>query len=103
MAEAFDVPQELLRKMQQTEERGLTVRVDKGEMRILSPTSDRKEGKEYESRRSMKICHSLNHRREGDVYSPHGGRLNIVNKHKLPILRHLEMSDEKGHTYPVTF
>ncbi|KAL2934740.1 11S globulin seed storage protein 2 [Bienertia sinuspersici] len=118
MAEAFDVPQELIRKMQQTEDRDLIVRVEKGEMRILSPRTDREEGEEeYESRRrymgldvngldetfcSMKLRHSLNHRREADVYSRHGGRLNIVNEHKLPILRHLDMSVEKGHMYPNT-
>ncbi|XP_021768838.1 11S globulin seed storage protein 2-like [Chenopodium quinoa] len=115
LSEAFDVPEDLIRKMQQTENRGLIIRVDKGEMRILSPGSEQ----DYDDERrrkyvgldvngleeticTMRLRHNLDNRREADVYSRHGGRLNIVNEHKLPILRHLDMSVEKGNMFPNT-
>lgn len=40
MAEAFNVPVDLVRRMQQSEDRSLIVRVDRGEMRVLSPDED---------------------------------------------------------------
>ncbi|KAL9255569.1 11S globulin seed storage protein 2-like protein [Drosera capensis] len=49
---------------------------------------------------AMKVRHNMNTRREADVYSRHGGRLNIVNEYKLPLLRFLGMSAEKGHLFP---
>lgn len=114
LAEAFDVPEELIRRVQQPENRGLIVRVEKGEMRILAPEGEQEY--EYERRRkymgldingleeticTMRLRHSLDNRREADVFSRHGGRLNIVNEHKLPILRYLDMSVEKGNMFPV--
>ncbi|KAL9255568.1 11S globulin seed storage protein 2-like protein [Drosera capensis] len=49
---------------------------------------------------AMKVRHNMNTRREADVYTRHGGRLNIVNENKLPLLRFLGMSAEKGHLFP---
>lgn len=128
MAEAFDVPQDLIRRIQQTEERDPIMRVERGEMRIMAP--DEEEEYEYERRRerrrerymgleleingleettngleeticTMKLRHSLDSRREADVFSRQGGRLNIVNEHKFPLLKFLDMSAEKGHMFPV--
>ncbi|GAB2234545.1 hypothetical protein Drorol1_Dr00003800 [Drosera rotundifolia] len=49
---------------------------------------------------TMKVLHNMNTRREADVYTRHGGRLNVVNENKLPLLRFLGMSAEKGHLFP---
>lgn len=118
MAEAFNVPVDLVRRMQQSEDRSLIVRVDRGEMRVLSPDEAEEEEEEYCRRRTrymglevngleetictMRLRHSLDNRREADVFSREGGRLNILNEHKLPILRYLDMSAEKGHMFPNT-
>ncbi|XP_074286890.1 11S globulin seed storage protein 2-like isoform X1 [Silene latifolia] len=120
MAEAFNVPEDLIKRMQQSQDRSLIVRAEKGQMRILSPRSLEEEEEDEERRRSkymgllddvngleetvctMRLRHNLDNRREADVFSRRGGRLNIVNQHKLPILRELDMSVEKGHMFPNT-
>ena len=125
MAEAFGVPEEVISRMQQTQDRSFIIRAEKGEMRILAPKGECDTGcdeEEHETRRSshgraqiglmgvngleesictMKLRHSTLNRKDSDVYTRRGGRLNIVNEHKLPILKHIDMSLEKGHMYPV--
>ncbi|GAB2234544.1 hypothetical protein Droror1_Dr00003799 [Drosera rotundifolia] len=49
---------------------------------------------------TMRVRHNMNTRREADIYSRQGGRLNFVNENKLPLLRFLGMSAEKGHLFP---
>ncbi|GAB2282251.1 hypothetical protein Dimus_016801 [Dionaea muscipula] len=49
---------------------------------------------------AMKVRYNMNTRREADVYSRHGGRLNLVNENKLPVLRLLGMSAERGNLFP---
>ncbi|XP_057517640.1 11S globulin seed storage protein 2-like [Amaranthus tricolor] len=126
MAEAFGVPEEVISRMQQTQDRSFIIRAEKGEMRILAPKGECDTGcdeEEHETRRSshgraqiglmgvngleesictMKLRHSTLNRKDSDVYTRRGGRLNIVNEHKLPILKHIDMSLEKGHMYPNT-
>lgn len=108
------MPEDLIRRVQENENRGLIIKVERGEMRVLSPESeqdyDEDRRRQYmgldvngieESICTMRLRHSLDNRREADVHSRHGGRLNIVNEHKLPILQYLDMSAEKGNMFPV--
>ncbi|KAH6805052.1 hypothetical protein C2S51_029883 [Perilla frutescens var. frutescens] len=109
MAEAFNVSPDIIRRMQATEEeRGLSV-MARESMRYIRP----EEVKEYSSRRpseqyngleesfcSMKILSNLDNTREADVYSRQAGKLNVVDMHKLPILRFIDMSAEKGTLFP---
>ncbi|KAI3964243.1 hypothetical protein MKW92_012149 [Papaver armeniacum] len=105
MAEAFNVPVEVIRRMQQEDERGLIVRVRGEEMRMIRP----EEEQEYESRRyngleetycNLNIRQYLDNPREADIYSKQAGRINIVNSQKLQILNYMDMSAEKGNLYP---
>ncbi|KAI3859209.1 hypothetical protein MKX03_034613 [Papaver bracteatum] len=105
MAEAFNIPVEVVRRMQQEDERGLIVRVRGEEMRMIRP----EEEQEYESRRyngleetycNLNIRQYLDNPREADIYSRQAGRINIVNSQKLQILNYMDMSAEKGNLYP---
>ncbi|XP_077225616.1 11S globulin seed storage protein 2-like [Tasmannia lanceolata] len=109
MAEAFDVSEDVMRKMQRADDRGFIVRVEQGSMRMIKP--DEEEEYEEKSRRgrgngleeafcNMRMNTQLDNRREADIYSRQAGRLNSVNMHKLPILQYLDMSAEKGNLYP---
>ncbi|XP_077225184.1 11S globulin seed storage protein 2-like [Tasmannia lanceolata] len=109
MAEALDVSEDAVRKMQMEDNRGFIVRVEQGSMRMIKPDEE----EEYEERSprergngleeafcNMRMNTQLDNRREADVYSRQAGRLNSVNMHKLPILQYLDMSAEKGKLYP---
>lgn len=121
LAEAFNAPVELMKKIQQAHDRTLIIKADKEQMRILSPRfeseSESRERDQQEDERRRKhmglevngieetICNmALRHNldNEIDVYARHGGRLNIVNENKLPILKTLGMSIEKGRMLPNT-
>ncbi|KAI7980675.1 hypothetical protein LOK49_Contig121G00013 [Camellia lanceoleosa] len=47
----------------------------------------------------MRLHQNIDERREADIYSNQADRINIVNQHKLPILRFLDMSVERGNLY----
>ncbi|KAF7152804.1 hypothetical protein RHSIM_Rhsim01G0263800 [Rhododendron simsii] len=108
MAEAFNVDREIVRKMQRQDERGLIVKVREG-MGMIRP-DEREEEEEGEWGRrmngieetwcTMRLHHNVDDRREAEVYSREGGRLNVVNRNKLPILRYMDLSAEKGHLFP---
>ncbi|KAI3984682.1 hypothetical protein MKX01_039299 [Papaver californicum] len=107
MAEAFNIPVEVVRRMQQEDERGLIVRVRGEEMRMIRHEQEREQ--EYESRRcngleetycNLKIRQFLDNPREADIYSRQAGRINIANGQKLQILNYMDMSAEKGNLYP---
>ncbi|MCL7030622.1 hypothetical protein MKW94_026997 [Papaver nudicaule] len=104
MAEAFNIPVEVVRRMQQEDERGLIVRVRGEEMKMIRP----EEEQEYERRRyngleetycNLNIRQYLDNPKEADVYSRQAGRINIVNSQKLQILNYMDMSAEKGNLY----
>lgn len=106
MAEAFNVPRETVRRMRQDSNRGLIVKC-REDMRIMS--SDQEEQEEFESSPrngleetfcTMKIKHNIELHRQADVYTKQGGRINIANQQKLPILQFLDMSAERGHLMP---
>lgn len=111
MAEAFNIPQEIVKRMQTVEEeRGLIV-MARERMRFIRP--DEEEQEEYrrggsesdngfeETFCTMNIRTNVESRRDADIYSRQAGKLNVVDRHKLPILKYMDMSAEKGNLYPV--
>ncbi|KAF6150950.1 hypothetical protein GIB67_026871 [Kingdonia uniflora] len=103
MSEALNIPVDIVRKMQRDDERGLIVKVKEG-MDVISPDEEEsyEEGQNglEEVACNMRVRAYLDNPREADVYNRQAGRLNLVNQQKLPILRYLDMSAEKGSLYP---
>ncbi|GFP82909.1 11s globulin seed storage protein 2 [Phtheirospermum japonicum] len=106
MAEAFNLSPEIVQRLQTEEEqRGLIV-IAKERMSFIRPDEERKE--EYgsdngleETYCSMNIRTSIENRREADIYSRQAGKINVVDRNKLPILKYMDLSAEKGNLYPV--
>ncbi|EYU46456.1 hypothetical protein ABFS82_04G041100 [Erythranthe guttata] len=112
MAEAFNVPEEIVRKMQtEQQERGLSVIV-RERMSFIRPEEEQEQEREREGRRSeddngleesfcaMKISTNTENRREADIYSREAGKVHLIDSHKLPILKYMDMSAERGNLYP---
>ncbi|KAK6164484.1 hypothetical protein DH2020_001348 [Rehmannia glutinosa] len=108
MAEAFNVPQEIVQRMQtEEEERGLIV-IARERMSFITPEEQQQEwGRQSaadngmeESFCTMKIRTNIENRREADMYSRQAGKLNVVDRNKLPILKYMDLSAEKGNLYP---
>ncbi|XP_073026936.1 11S globulin seed storage protein 2-like [Primulina eburnea] len=108
LAEAFDMPEEIVRQMQKGgEERGLSV-IAQEKMSFIRPDEQEEWGKHEErydngleeTYCSMKISTNVESRREADIYSRQAGKLNVADKHKLPILKFLDMSAERGDLFP---
>ncbi|XP_043693140.1 11S globulin seed storage protein 2-like [Telopea speciosissima] len=119
MAEALNVPVETVRNMQREDKRGYIVRVRK-DMSVIRPDEYEEDDEGEESREgghrygqregrsngleetvcTTRIHHYMDNPSEADVYSRHAGRLNLVNKLKLPILSYLDLSAEKGELLP---
>ncbi|XP_018632829.2 11S globulin seed storage protein 2-like [Nicotiana tomentosiformis] len=121
MAEAFNIPAEIVRRMQeeQQSERGLIVNVREG-MRMIRPDEEEGEFEEEQGRPrrgqqwweeatgngleenicTMKIRTNLEHRTQADIFSRQAGKINHVNRQKLPILKYMDMSASKGTLYP---
>ncbi|XP_038888146.1 11S globulin seed storage protein 2-like [Benincasa hispida] len=110
LAEAYNIPTELARRMQEERSSGLIVKCDE-EMSFLTPELEEEELSESPfSRRgeengieeticTARVVHNMNTQREADLFSREAGRVNILNQLKLPILRFLGMSAEKGHLF----
>ncbi|KAK4418396.1 11S globulin seed storage protein 2 [Sesamum alatum] len=108
LSEAFNVPQETIRRMQTEEqERGLIV-MARERMQFVRP--DEEEGEQERQGRqmsngleetfcTMKLRTNVESRREADIFSRQAGRVNVVDRNKLPILRYLDLSAEKGNLY----
>ncbi|KAL2535852.1 12S seed storage protein CRA1 [Forsythia ovata] len=107
MAEAFNIPSEIVRKMQSEENRrGLIVNV-RERMGFIRPDEEQEQeqwggqsdnGIE-ESYCSMKIRTNIENRRDTDIYSRQAGKVNVVDRHKLPLLKYMDMSAERGRLY----
>ncbi|GMH25764.1 hypothetical protein Nepgr_027607 [Nepenthes gracilis] len=111
MAESFGVSIDTMSRLQKEDERGFIVRVER--MKITRPEEEEEfeAGEEHERREKQEnrfertVCNprlhiNLDARRETDVFSRQAGRLTVVNEQKLPFLRFIGMSAEKGHLYP---
>lgn len=112
LAEAYNIPTELARRMKEERSSGLIVKCDE-EMSFLTPELEEEELSESPfSRRgedsngleeticTARVQHNMNTQREADLFSREAGRVNILNQLKLPILRFIGMSAEKGHLFP---
>ncbi|KAI3425657.1 uncharacterized protein J3R85_010026 [Psidium guajava] len=126
LAESYNVPMEIAQRLQQQNNRGIMIDV-RERMRMVAPEEDDEYDEEYEEEQeermrrrrgqggrwslasqngveetfcTMKIKQNIDIRREADVFSRQAGRVNVVNMHKLPILRYMDMSAERGRLLP---
>ncbi|CAN4093257.1 unnamed protein product [Withania somnifera] len=119
MAEAFNVPTEIVRRMQEDQsERGLIVNVREG-MSMIKPDEEEEfeeqqgqpgRGQQWwheaigngleENICTMKIRTNIETQRRADVFSRQAGKVNHVGLQKLPILKDIDMSASKGTLYP---
>lgn len=127
LAESYNVPMEIAQRLQQQNNRGVMINV-RERMRVIAPEEEEEYNEEYEEEQeetmrrqrgqggrwpmtsqngfeetfcTMKIKQNFDIQREADVFSRQAGRINIVNMHKLPILRYMDMSAERGRLLPV--
>lgn len=107
LAEAYNIPDTIARRLQEDDNRrGVIVKCQDEMRRMMRPDEDEQEGQRQlvngleETLCTTRIRHNLDTQTESDVFSRQAGRVNIVNQHKLPILRYLDMSAEKGHLFP---
>ncbi|KAI5554332.1 hypothetical protein BDE02_19G004300 [Populus trichocarpa] len=116
LAEAFNIDTKLARRMQnENDNRGIIVRAQH-ELQVISPRqSQEEEERQQESRRSTRRRHedngveetfctarlklNINDPEDADVFNPRAGRLTTVNSLNLPILRHVQLSAERGVLY----
>lgn len=107
LAEAYNIPINIARRLQEDDsQRGIVVRCQEEMRRMIRPDEEREQGERWvngleETICSARIRYNLDTLSESDFVSRQGGRVNIVNRHKLPILQYLDMSAEKGHLFPV--
>ncbi|CAN1292179.1 11S globulin seed storage protein 2 [Linum perenne] len=107
IAESFNVPAETVRRMQ-SDNRGMIVRCQE-EMRFVTEEEEQMQEMDRwrqskgveETYCSMKIKHNLEKPLQADVFTRDAGKINIVNRDKLPILGYLDMSAERGTLMPV--
>ncbi|KAF3328034.1 Glutelin type-A 1 [Carex littledalei] len=120
LAEAIGVNRETAQKLQgRNDERGDIVRVERS-LRIMRPSrteereeemGERRESEERysEGRRvemsgngfdesicSMKMKENIDEPMKADLYKPNGGRITFLNSQKLPILKYIQMSANRG-------
>lgn len=113
LSEAFNVPFETVRKVQRPDERGLIVNSQQGLRSILRPGQEGEDEPEQDQGQmggpyngleetfcSMKLHTNVDRPTQADVYSRQAGRINVVDRQKLPILKFLDMSIEKGNLFP---
>ncbi|KAJ6736244.1 12S SEED STORAGE PROTEIN CRC [Salix viminalis] len=110
LAEAFNVDEQVARRLQnESDRRGNIVRV-KGGLQIVMPPSLRQDEHEQEHRGehrngleetmcTMRIRENIGDASRADVFTPEAGRISTLNSHKLPILRHIQLSAERGVLY----
>ncbi|KAL6505213.1 11s globulin seed storage protein 2 [Orobanche gracilis] len=109
MAEAFNVSPDIVKRMQtEEEERGLIV-IARERMSFISPEEERPR-EEWGSQQSdngleetlcaMNIRTNIEDMSEADIYSRQAGKINLVDRHKLPLLAYMDLSAEKGNLYP---
>ncbi|CAN0886057.1 11S globulin seed storage protein 2 [Linum grandiflorum] len=116
ISEAFNVPVETVRRMQ-NDNRGIIVRCqeemsfvteEEQQMQEMDRWRQSKGGRYNEQDEngveetycSMKIKHNLERPLHADFFSRDAGKINIVNRDKLPILGYLDMSAERGTILP---
>ncbi|KAF9666037.1 hypothetical protein SADUNF_Sadunf16G0187200 [Salix dunnii] len=115
LAEAFNVDTKLVRRMKnENDNRGIIIQVQH-ELQVVSPQESREEEereREHQRRQgggsngleetfcTAKLKHNINNPEDADVFNPQAGRLTTVNSLNLPILRHVQLSAQRGVLYP---
>ncbi|KAJ6315090.1 hypothetical protein OIU78_018555 [Salix suchowensis] len=115
LAEAFNVDTKLVRRMRnENDNRGIIVQVQH-ELQVVSPQESREEEereREHQRRQgggsngleesfcTARLKHNINNPEDADVFNPQAGRLTTVNSLNLPILRHIQLSAQRGVLYP---
>ncbi|KAL6519906.1 hypothetical protein OROMI_032800 [Orobanche minor] len=107
LAEVFSVDIETARKLRgRGDQRGQIVKADR--FSIVLPEEEEEEMREREQYSAngleetlctTKLKVNLDAPTEADTYNPRGGRISTLNSQKLPILRWLRLSAEKGVLY----
>ncbi|KAL4588065.1 hypothetical protein LXL04_000944 [Taraxacum kok-saghyz] len=112
LAEAFNVDRETAEMLRcEDDKRGHIVRVERG-LQVVSPRMGREEQSQGQQDRrgrrqgqdngfeeticSMKVRANIDDVSQADVYNPQAGHCNHLNSFKLPILRLLQLSAERG-------
>lgn len=108
LAEIFNVDIETARKLKsENDERGQIVRAER--FNIVFPRQEEEESYRRvpngfeETFCSAKLRLNVDEPSQADTYNPRGGRITVVNSHKLPILSSLRLSAEKGVLYRVCY
>ncbi|CAN1279365.1 Legumin B [Linum perenne] len=110
LAQAFNIDTDLARRIKsENDNRGIIVRVEE-ELEFLTPEFSQQE---RESRRgddsryngieetycTAKLKQNIDDPSRADIFNPRAGRLTTVNRFDLPILRHIQLSAQKGFLY----
>ncbi|KAM7259537.1 hypothetical protein ACFE04_015278 [Oxalis oulophora] len=104
LADVFDVSTNVIRSMQK-DTRGPIVNVGE-EMRMIRPDEEVEREDEMpengmeETYCNMKIKQNMDTRKESDVVVRRGGRMHLIDRQRLPILRFLGMSAERANLMP---
>lgn len=109
LAAAMDLDEDLVDKLQNNKDnRGGLVKARGGFRTITPPRSQRSTSTEEtegngmeETLCTMKLLENVEDPSRADVYTPGVGRLTSLNSHTLPILRHVQLSFERGDLYDV--
>eukprot|EP01018_Ginkgo_biloba_P038605 Gb_30214 [translate_table: standard] len=110
LAEAMGISQDTARRIQQNQKRGPIVKVEGG-LRVPGPRSERetdyldstaafKSNSVEEFYCSMRLSHNADNPEDADVYVRNGGRLNRVDRLKIPALRDMRLGAERAVLHP---
>ncbi|TYJ21298.1 hypothetical protein E1A91_A08G055800v1 [Gossypium mustelinum] len=119
LAQAFNVDQDVIRKIQRVRgNRGTIIRV-RDRLQVVTPPrmeeeerEERQQEQRYRRTRggsqdngleetfcSMRIKENLADPERADIFNPQAGRISTLNRFNLPILQQLELSAERGVLY----
>ncbi|KAF0900532.1 hypothetical protein E2562_032127 [Oryza meyeriana var. granulata] len=110
LAESMRVSREVARKLQgRNDKRGNIVRVRRGGLSLLRPATERVTDEEMmrgvnaaagngldEALCLMKLRENIADPMKADLYTPNGGRITVLNSQKLPVLKLIKMSVNRG-------
>ncbi|EAZ05461.1 hypothetical protein OsI_27675 [Oryza sativa Indica Group] len=112
LAESMRVSPDIARKLQgRSDKRGNIVRVRRGGLRMLRPATERVTDEEMmrganaaaaagngidEAVCLMKLRENVADPMKADLYTPNGGRITVLNSQKLPVLKLIKMSVNRG-------
>ena len=118
LAQSFNIDNELARKIQsQDDRRERIVRVMGDDLRVLTPARIREEEQSERSKYgygyeggyngieetfcSLKLRYNIDRPSHADIFNPRGGRITTASSFNLPILRHIQLTAERGVLYKV--